>query len=264
MLFRRSGDEVIAIPQPGHAWLSGQLARAWGNREFPRPEPWEEVCLGTEQHDIGWIDWETAPTLNLRTSLPHQFHEVATATHIGLWTAGTQRALASYGRYPALLVSLHARTIYEAYFDIDKAPPEEAARVRTFLSRQAAFRDMLIAGLRNDPRLAPHVDEHALERNRRFVAAADRISLALCGGVRERVVVPDVPARGGPDAALVFAAVDGDPDRLTVDPWPFAAGEVALQVEGAVLAGLYADEETMRAAIAGAPRVSLRLVLRPI
>ncbi|KAA0684890.1 DUF3891 family protein [Azospirillum brasilense] len=31
MLFRDVGKDVIAIPQPSHAWLSGQLLRAWGN-----------------------------------------------------------------------------------------------------------------------------------------------------------------------------------------------------------------------------------------
>jgi len=31
MLFRDVGKDVIAIPQPSHAWLLGQLLRAWGN-----------------------------------------------------------------------------------------------------------------------------------------------------------------------------------------------------------------------------------------
>src|SRR5690348_7524279 len=53
MLFRADGEDAIAIAQPSHAWLSGQLARAWGNERFAAPAPYEEVCLGAEQHDIG-------------------------------------------------------------------------------------------------------------------------------------------------------------------------------------------------------------------
>ena len=45
MLFRTNNDDVIAIPQPSHSWLSGQLVRAWGNEAFARPAPFEEVCF---------------------------------------------------------------------------------------------------------------------------------------------------------------------------------------------------------------------------
>ena len=39
MLLREDGEAVIAIPQPSHSWLSGQLARAWGNDRFAPPSP---------------------------------------------------------------------------------------------------------------------------------------------------------------------------------------------------------------------------------
>jgi len=55
MMFRETGNTVIAIPQPSHAWLSGQAIRAWGNAEFGHVSPFEDVCLGAEQHDIGWL-----------------------------------------------------------------------------------------------------------------------------------------------------------------------------------------------------------------
>ena len=48
MLLRKDGLDVIAIPQPSHAWLSGQLARAWGNDQFAVPLPNEDVCLAAE------------------------------------------------------------------------------------------------------------------------------------------------------------------------------------------------------------------------
>jgi Protein of unknown function (DUF3891) len=63
MLLRKDGPSVIAIPQPSHAWLSGQMARAWGHAHFTAPAPHEEVCLAAEQHDIGWQSWEEMPAL---------------------------------------------------------------------------------------------------------------------------------------------------------------------------------------------------------
>jgi hypothetical protein len=51
MLYREVKQGKIAITQPMHAWVSGQLARAWGNERFGTVEPSEEVCLGAEQHE---------------------------------------------------------------------------------------------------------------------------------------------------------------------------------------------------------------------
>ncbi|MGH6868086.1 MAG: DUF3891 family protein, partial [Methylocella sp.] len=111
MLLRKDGLDVIAIPQPSHAWLSGQMARAWGNRRFAAPMPYDEVCLAAGQHDIGWLDWEMTPALDAGTGLPQEFCRVPSKAHIALWREGVRRARV-FGRYPALLVSLHADTIY--------------------------------------------------------------------------------------------------------------------------------------------------------
>jgi hypothetical protein len=40
MLLREECDALIAIGQASHAWIAGQLARAWGNESgSPRPSP---------------------------------------------------------------------------------------------------------------------------------------------------------------------------------------------------------------------------------
>ena len=55
MLHRKLGNGVVIITQPAHAWVSGQLAQQWGNPDF---EPaTEEVRFATEQHDVGFLDW---------------------------------------------------------------------------------------------------------------------------------------------------------------------------------------------------------------
>ena len=47
MLLRREAHRRIAIPQPAHAGLSGQLAAAWGNAEFAAPLPVVAECCWT-------------------------------------------------------------------------------------------------------------------------------------------------------------------------------------------------------------------------
>lgn len=147
MLLRKDGPDVIAIPQPSHAWLSGQLARAWGNDRFAAPVPNDAVCLTAELHDIGWLAWEEAPELEAGTGLPMPFSKVPPQTHIGLWREGVCRARA-FGRYPALLVSLHADTIYARHFDAAKVSSEDAEAVRIFLDDQHEEPVRVTAGLR--------------------------------------------------------------------------------------------------------------------
>src|SRR4051812_25909848 len=222
MLFRNDGADansvdVIAIPQPSHSWLSGQLVRAWGNETFARPSPYEEVCLGAALHDIGWLSWETAPTLNHETGRPHNFLEMKPAVHTELWTDGVNRALA-FGRYPALLVSLHAKTIYTSFFNFEKAPPDDAALVRSFLEKQEEFQRATIAALTADPLLAADVTPEAIERNRHLVAATDRMSLEICWGITKEARIPGVPTTGAGLTDLHIRSPHGDPADLVLDP----------------------------------------------
>jgi len=108
MLLRPDGDDVLCIGQASHAWISGQMARAWA-QPF---EPYEAVCLAAEQHDVGMAEWDRAPTLNAETGLPHSFTEMPVSTHAALWLDAPQR-LVTTSVYAAALVSLHGTRLYE-------------------------------------------------------------------------------------------------------------------------------------------------------
>ena len=64
MLIREEAKGLLLVSQPMHAWVSGQLARSWGNTAFGHFAPPEEVCLAAELHDIGFLEWERCPTFN--------------------------------------------------------------------------------------------------------------------------------------------------------------------------------------------------------
>ena len=81
MLVLPDADGALCIGQASHAWISGQMARAW-KEPF---EPYEEVCLAAEQHDVGMAEWDLAPTLNPETGLPHGFTEMPFEVHSALW-----------------------------------------------------------------------------------------------------------------------------------------------------------------------------------
>ena len=136
MLLREEGDgSVLAIGQPAHAWVSGQLARAWGNAAFGEVSPREPVCLAAEQHDIGMALYDLAPRLDPATGLPFPFDRMPFPLHLELWEAAPRRVLAQ-SRYAALLVSMHGVALY-GLRDLDGLPAEEAARIRAYLGGRA-------------------------------------------------------------------------------------------------------------------------------
>jgi len=264
MMFRETGDTVVAIPQPSHAWLSGQAIRAWGNDEFGRVEPFEDVCLGAEQHDIGWLNWERSPTLNAKTGRPHGFRELDVAQHTELWRQGSAMALV-LGRYPALLVSLHGAYLYRN-FDLNAADAEASSVVTRFLQDQEKLQRRLCASLAGDSKYAENVEPEALQRNRLLVSAVDRLSIAVCTALDDAAVrsgtakegwIRAVPtARGAADLCII--ALDGGTTRFAVQPWPFSSTSVKLACEGFELPqNRFTDVDEMRAALRDARRVRL-------
>src|SRR5688572_28612195 len=130
MLVRPDGDSFLCIGQSSHAWISGQMARAWAD-PF---EPYEEVCLAAEQHDVGMAEWDLAPALNPETGLPVAFTEMPFSVHSALWLEAPKR-LVTTSVYAAALVSLHGTRLYE----LRSMTPD----VEDFLDRQEEFRRAL-------------------------------------------------------------------------------------------------------------------------
>ena len=145
MLVRHDSRGAVVIGQPSHAWISGQLARAWGNERFGAVEPFEEVCLAAEQHDIGMAMWDLEPVRNPESGLPASFLQMAIRDHIELWTLAPRRLLRQ-SRYAALLVSLHGTRLY-ASRDLSPLPAPERSLVLEFLDGQHRLQHDLLETL---------------------------------------------------------------------------------------------------------------------
>ncbi|MBD1849121.1 DUF3891 family protein [Leptolyngbya sp. FACHB-711] len=258
MLYRTLGENRICITQPTHAWVSGQLAQSWGNEQLGTIAPFQAVCLGAEQHDIGWIPWEAAPTLNSETGYPHSFNEVAPEVHTQLW-AGAKHLAMPMGRYVALLVSLHGTGLYER-FTHWKRSPESTRIVETFLQQEKEFQKQLIRCLEQDPAYAPYVTPSMLTRNQRLVATLDALSLAICMGVTGQRQFEQVPTATS-DIILTLMPTADDPARLSLVPWCFQTNEVTVVFEGRLLEEKFADEQAMRDRLAHAPWITLTATL---
>jgi hypothetical protein len=248
MLLREDHGGVLAIGQTSHAWISGQLARAWGNERFPAPEPREEVCLAAEQHDIGMAAWDLDPAFDPDTGLPYSFMEMPLSAHLGLWSAAP-RQLLSQSRYAALLVSMHGARLYRRR-DLGALEEEQAAAVREYLAAQERFQRRLVESLAAEPRTALSVEESAVADNSQLIWAWDFLSLAICLDWAPRPA-PKVPGAGG-RVKLALSSAGGE-RRLALDPWPFEVDRLSVHCDARRLPDRFQSEEQMRAGLEAAP-----------
>jgi hypothetical protein len=245
MLLREAMDgSFLAISQPMHALVSGQMARAWGGPGFALPDPFEDIATACAQHDVAWMGWEAAPTLDASTGLPHMFRAVGARIHAPMWAEGVQRALVAWGPWVALLVSRHGSLIYGSYADrhqLDQADAEAADR---YLTQQAAVQRDLAAQL--------GAGTAQVEAASALVAVTDALSLAVCGGVQTIGGVGTAPLADGSRVKLALSEAEG---VLAIAPWPFRQREMALHWHAKRFpAGTrWTEEAAMRADLAAAP-----------
>jgi hypothetical protein len=253
MLLREDEGGVLAIGQPAHAWVSGQLARAWGNEGFGEVRPYEEVCLAAEQHDVGWAGRDLEPLFHRDTGLPRTFMEMPLEEHLRIWTEGPDLLLAQ-SRYAALLASMHGRRLYERR-DLGALPAAEATAIRDFIDRRREFEET-VRGMLADRFLAGGAAQ--LERNSLLIWAWDYMSLALC------LNWSAATAKGCPTAdARVDLELRALGDHWEIQPWPFATDRLTLRCEGRRLAERYEGERELRVAFERAPWETLEIELHP-
>jgi hypothetical protein len=243
MLFRTEDARVIAISQLAHAWISGQLARAWDEKLS------EPLLLAAEQHDLGWIDWEAAPSFDVNSGRPHLFRDVGAATHAPMWAKGVERAAAAWGDHVALLISRHGALIYRRYFFRHQSAPADAAAVKEYLETQAIRQEGWARRL--------GFGEAQMSKESGLVAFVDALSLGVCGELRAPLEL-EAPGRNGAMQKLRLTERAGRPFDFVLTPWPFREGALVLEGEARPLPpqGRFADEASMRRWFAGPERVT--------
>jgi hypothetical protein len=251
MLFREQLPGALAISQPAHAWISGQLLRAWDER-FGEP-----LLIAAEQHDIGWIDWEITPTFDPQTGRPHLFRAVSASLHAPMWARGVERALAAWGTHVALLVSRHGGLIYRRYFDPNRLSEADAAAVRGYLDTQGPIETCWIRHLR--------IEHEVLEKESALIAVVDALSLAICGDLKTPLEL-SAPKRNGEMETLRLTARPDQPFDFFLSPWPFRTDTLAVEAEALSLpqGGRLCDESHMRTWLASPERTTFRAGLAPL
>lgn len=227
MLVREEGEnEAIVIGQASHAWIAGQIARAWAGDVPYR----EHVELAATQHDVGMADWDLTPTLDHETGWPTSFMKMPLETHLELWAQAPLK-LVSQSRIAAVAVSLHGSKLYERR-DLSRLEPEQADAVRRYLDEQKALRERL-ADVDHQPEI------------QRLMFTWDWLSLGLC---------------------LSWAPSEFNDGELrlehdTVTPWPFVEDSLSFVCEGRRLTQRARNAPELHRLLDEAERVDLRFAL---
>jgi len=251
-------DRTIAISQTSHSWVSGQLARAWGNDRFARFEPYEQICYAAEQHDIGFLDWETQPTLNAWTGLPYTFEELPESIHLEIWRRGINQ-LMPVCYYASLVVSLHFCNLCERFH---RNPPDRP-EVVNFLQEQSEHQKRARETLGRDQLLEHAVASEVLAYHRDLIAVWDLLSLELCRGRSPEFRLPNVPVSSAKRVDLVVRQTGKGKTIWEVDPWPFATRALTTFCEGRVFRERFTDTEKMQLSLSNTDRVTVQFSFVP-
>ena len=253
MIRRPSGTDWLLLTQPDHAALSGIFAERWGSTTgpFAPVRDREAVLYAAREHDIGWTEWEAAPTVDA-AGRPRHFLEMPVAEVLPVWRRGPRRA-AEHDPYSGILVSLHATRIFQPRFEHGRDASDERESLRIFLKEQEALRSHL------RKKVTP--DEGTLQAHSALVGLWDRLSLLLCCGPIPPAVLGAVPAREG---TVDIQVVPEGELSAALDPYPFTGGPLCGEVSARrIPARAYPTDQALRRALAEAPTVSLEFLLHP-
>jgi hypothetical protein len=252
MICRPHNDGWLLISQPAHAWMAGKLAAAWGNEQFPAPNPCEAVILATRLHDIGWLNWDAAPRLG-NDKRPVNFLDTTLEETSPIWRHAVEW-VRIIDPLAGLLVSMHATTVYRRRLERAVDPPQERNLVQKLIDEQEDIQ----AGIRSN--LIGHVDygdvanTHHLTAVYRWLRVSDLLSLAVLAGVLPKEGhIHQVPASGGKEFTTIHYHCRS-PFNLEINPWVFSRSEIQIPIQARYLKQERFDNQTSyHSAIAHAP-----------
>lgn len=118
MIWREREHSFIMIRQHDHAKLSGVFSRHLDAGPTSSQDRWEEVKLGCEQHDRGWIPLDQIPVWNDAEQAPYSFLDFPEPAKLVFYRYGIDQ-LEQMTPYGALLASLHYTALVSHYGEED-------------------------------------------------------------------------------------------------------------------------------------------------
>jgi hypothetical protein len=249
MVNELADNELMLVSQVDHSRVAGQLAAAWGNDTFQGLSPYESMVLAAQEHDTGWWEWESKPTLN-RDGYPLDY--IGSAAYLrDRWFDFYREVVDRVARedlYSAYMVSMHGDGLLTGGMGLVSSLPDlrEDPDVASFVDEQVAYRAQLLPQLRRSPEFAPYATDAHIWMNYKYMEVFDQLGQFVCNrhpfdsdrrksGPDNRLSGTPVPIRPGvPDTTLTIQVVDED--SAVVRPYPFATEPLVIAFTGRVVA----------------------------
>jgi Protein of unknown function (DUF3891) len=267
MILQEQGDQLILIRQTDHAILAGFFAREWGNELFKRPEPFGSFRLAAAEHDNGWTEWELQPEVDPTTFSPYTFMSIPTAEHIALYQRGLER-LVKADHYAALLVSLHAASLYDRTratmpgFSAKYVKANETQMVNEFVQRLRLQQLRLKVDLRAEASTSAFVEDKVLQANAQRFEALDRLSLYFCLAPLGDATIDCVALDDHGSEADWELRPEGR-NSVALDPYPFRTEPLQFSILGRRIPKRhYGDDLDLQKTVAQAQYFAMNFTLR--
>jgi hypothetical protein len=247
------GEKRFISTMVEHLALCEQFARAWGNDDFERPEPFEEFAYTVANHDRGWDEYDARPVLDAASGMPAGLGSGPVPGVVDTSKRSPDFNEARHA-YCGLLSSMHSWGLYNDRYGVSEfrvldggksvpMPPGQEDTVNGLLEGEIARQQRLQAQLAEDPSTAAWVEEKNLFRNYKLLQFFD--TLALYFNMRhaadrseERFV--NVPMSIDQDAAITVRPLGND--EYAVAPFPFAGDRLETLCDGRYFTALSTDD----------------------
>lgn len=230
MIRRQYRDGWLLIPQPAHAWVSGQMAAHWGGNHADSPRPYHPVVLGTTLHDSQWYQAETQLPIDT-FGQPRSFLDLDIDAAEPMYE-GTVHYAAHIDLYAGLLVNHHIRMIFRSRAQHGRDTPEA---VQPLLNRLVAHEQNTLKQLQDHPQYSDYIDSDTIAHNYRILRTCDSLSLFLCGAFPTKTL-PNVPFKYGELLDEMQADMPED-GVLRLHPYPFDEPELHLSLDARYVPG---------------------------
>jgi hypothetical protein len=249
MIRRETENGWVLISQHDHGILAGDIMKYWGNERFSRPEPSGEVLLAINEHDHGWVEWESNITVNPENGFPTNFMEMKSKNQSEIWSRSYENNSENHP-YASTLIALHFDRFNRKLLQRNPSDPSALSYKRNmedFLKQKLGSFD---SGSNTDD-VPPDMNI-----NLRLLQVGDIISLALCHGWTDRAM-QDVPLDYEGSVVDINLNTD-DGFNFTISPYPFSKPLIEAGVRGRRLRRKsFSSDEELRKCLESAEWITL-------
>lgn len=177
-----NGSPRLAIMMYEHNALCLQFAKAFGNQDFARVEPFDLMVYVISNHDAGWLEYDRNPRVNPSTSLPYDLVETPLDSILA-----TSRLSPDFNErqnaYCGLLSSMHSWGLYNGRYGLsklvllDKVGEKDLPLTNKMLDGELARQKRLKEDLAKDARFAPYLSERKIFQNYKALQFLDTLAL---------------------------------------------------------------------------------------